>query len=230
MKRNLKHLAPALAILFSFPLLFISCSSSSIKTNLLNNSYKSNIVSNSQTNDAIIRLVDNGNFFCTGFVIDDNYALTAAHCVDRSSFLNDYDPKTIQIENQKGELVLSDVLVAGVNGSQDYAILKGNFTTFKKLQIDAVNLPPVTATSSIYEACGFPAGQKQLVCTLLYPIGNEYFYIRANGGGIYKGMSGGPVFDKRTNKVVGVNSHVGENFVAFGPLVGLLAQFGIEEK
>jgi hypothetical protein len=47
-------------------------------------------------------------------------------------------------------------------------------------------------------------------------------------GFLIKGMSGGPVLDPLTGKVVGVNSAASTGFVIAGPTFGILGLFGIE--
>lgn len=198
--------------------------------NLLDYTYQGYADDPNDPYDSIIKLTSDGNFFCTGFVIDDHYAVTAAHCVDEGSLLFQapkLSKKNIDILSKTGFHTGVVAKAAAMNNRQDYAVIRGDFSLFRKVKIDTTTAPVLYSKDKIYRACGFPSGQPELVCVDLKPDGNEYFHIMGIGDGLYPGMSGGPVYDLRTNTVVGVNSYVGKKYVAFGPLIGMLAHFGL---
>lgn len=172
---------------------------------------------------SIIRLHDSeGRFFCTGFVIDDNYALTAGHCVvNRFNMLK----SDLKIYNKYGYDTGVIAQPAGAGSRIDWGILRGDFSLFKKARIetDQINYHENRAVLS----CGFPYGKNKIFCTSFRVSGTHFFSIKGKSH-LYPGMSGGPVIDMETKKVIGINSYVTEDSSAFAPLIGILSYFGIE--
>lgn len=160
---------------------------------------------------------------CTGFVIDGNYAMTAAHCVKGlfgAMEIIDFSIKDI-FDNETG-IIATPV---AMDPYRDIAFIKGNFENFKSYPVDFTGehiFPEMKMN-----ACGFPANQKMIYCTNLTLIANHNFVYRTIGSPIFKGMSGGPVFSVLDNFVVGINSAVDENSVMIGPLVGALEEVGL---
>lgn len=178
----------------------------------------------SKMHPAIIRLVNpDGYFYCSGVVIDAHYALTAAHCVTNSlGGLKDDEVTVYDKYNNKAttaKTVAADAL-------RDVAFIKGDFNEFEAA---AVDFPGLYLKLGMHmNSCGFPAGQFYEFCAELIHIGNRNFQIRTVGGPIFKGMSGGPVYDKESGVVIGVNSAVDENSVIISPLVGVLETVGLK--
>lgn len=177
---------------------------------------------------AIVRLetVD-GDFFCSGTVISDNMVLTAAHCFMYMEE-NDFVVSSIPEENAKGEIsvLVARSKVKGFNQRADVAVVIGDFRKFSKMQIDVnpesdilANLDKDTKERYDLAACGFPYGGK-LVC---YKFSNPEKMVDVIGGlgQMFAGMSGGPVIDLKTGKVLAVNHAVTQGIVLVAPIVNL---------
>jgi S1-C subfamily serine protease len=164
--------------------------------------------------------------FCSGTIIDDNYLLTAAHCVsDVDHRLQKDVPVYVFSDTGENTRIIGTPVFSVA--SQDVALIKGNFTQFKYALVDLYGRFPVQAGNEPYLSFGFPAGQKEASQVYLFPRGNYLFMYLMVGGTILKGMSGGPVINRRSI-VVGVNSAVTENSVLIGPVIGILTLAGIE--
>lgn len=163
----------------------------------------------------IVRLVDNkGDFFCSGFVADDNYVITAAHCV--------YDAKTVMVNER------TPATVIGYQGREDFALLKGDFREYGRLPFSYSTGISIALVGRMVAACGYPEGSYFVTCTPAKILGPSMFYHEAIGE-MYPGMSGGPVIDIETGVVIGLNSHVSEGpRVYFSRLTGLPGRFDIE--
>lgn len=180
---------------------------------------------------SIIRLhSEQGRFFCSGTVISNHRILTAAHCVVQDFGFFAAVISKVQIRTQDGAIV-GWATVEAANPRQDLAIVRGEFTKLDKREV-------MTNTTEINEAflrwpakvraCGFPdAGP--LRCSDISRIDRENFSF-AGRGGLYPGMSGGPVFDLRSGKVMAVNTAVQGNRVILSPLIELYNQLGINES
>ncbi len=171
---------------------------------------------------SVVQLHVNGDFMCSGIVFDEQYVVTAAHClinkdnlVEKSNYLV-YDP-----ENPQSRVIAK---AAGVNRRLDYGILRGNFRRFEKAPLNVYNNE---FKGGAYIACGYPFGQMKLSCMSVTPRDNYFFQIAAHGL-LYPGMSGGPVYNIITGNVIGVNSAAGDGFILIAPLIGLYGSFGIE--
>lgn len=168
-----------------------------------------------------VKLLDSdGDFFCSGFVIDDNYVVTAAHCLD-----NGGPRKNVKILAENNIETNTVANTVGFNHRMDYGLLKGNFKQFVPAAIDLSLDAPYTSSRLL--VCGFPMGVKKMICYQVKAITNDMFGV-AVGGFLFPGMSGGPAIDLDSNRVFGVNSRVSIGHVVVQPLVGLLATFGIE--
>lgn len=172
--------------------------------------------------NAIIRLRNaEDQFFCSGSVIDATYALTAAHCVNYMA-----KNEVIRIYDQYDSYTGVDATVVGYNDRNDTAVIKGEFKNFKAVAIEK-DRHGFIASEGPFLTCGFPYGNKNLYCSYALKVSTENFAMRLKGA-LIPGMSGGPVYDLNTNKVVGVNSAVeGSNIIVY-PITGVLASFGLE--
>jgi hypothetical protein len=68
-------------------------------------------------------------------------------------------------------------------------------------------------------ACGYPYGA-QLLCTPVTSRGMEWFLWSAQGK-LYPGMSGGPVIDLQSGKVIGSNTAVSRDYIILAPLISI---------
>lgn len=175
----------------------------------------------------ILYLTDEKNeFFCSGFAIDDHYAITAAHCVV------DKVGKVINVDEG-----LTKARVVGINARVDYALLAGDFRQFVKLPVNTTRPLSQRFIGKPLQTCGFPGGQHTPVCTVFLVVGQRMFFL-AGHGELYPGMSGGPVVDPESGIAVGINSAVdGESektedydISYVSRLTGLAGSFGIEPR
>jgi hypothetical protein len=165
-----------------------------------------------------------GRGFCSGFVADANYIITAAHCIEKNYGL---DKEPIQIHDQYGKDTGVTAEAVAMSNRIDVGMVKGDFRKFKTLKADFYGFTPTNKPGK-YQTCGFPGLQNKLTCTEFLPQYNEGFYI-AGKGFLIPGMSGGPVFDTQNEVVIGVNSAAGSGVVLVAPLLGMLGMFGVEK-
>lgn len=172
----------------------------------------------------IIKLADKkGKAFCSAFVIDANYAVTAGHCV--GGIEDELNKEDLRVILDSGQDAGIKVKAMGYTHRVDLGLIMGNFNKFKPLRADFINF---RSNVPVVMACGFPFCQKQLICNPILPQKNDVFYVDAMGY-MVPGMSGGPVIDVKTGEAIGLNSASGEGVVKFTPLQGLLGAFhGLE--
>lgn len=170
----------------------------------------------------IVRLeTKDHHFFCSGFVADDHYVVTAAHCLSgsKSMLINGVTPARR----------------VGGSGREDFGLVIGDFRSYHNAKIDFTSALSMELAGRIVNACGYPEGIHKVVCTPARILGPGFFFHVAVGE-LYPGMSGGPVYDIRTNTVIGINSQVSPmdspnpNLVYFARTTGILGAFEIEPK
>lgn len=168
----------------------------------------------------IIKLKYNDEFFCTAFVIDKNYAVTAGHCVNNNGRLT---KDTLQVFSDEDKDTGVKIKAAGMALRSDLGLLVGDFSQFTPLKADFHKL---RFNEPGYYVCGFPYGQS-MACTPFTPIQNMGFGILGQGY-IVPGQSGSPVISVLTGEAVGVGSASEEPGILVYPLLGLLGAFNIE--
>lgn len=170
------------------------------------------------TYDAVIQLHDyeQGRFYCSATVVSKNYAITAGHCIQGETPIKIFDKNAVD----------TGVVATPVRASSqmDYAVLSGDFGKFKfiKAELDVKQILKSFNEGNLI-ACGYPMAGS-LICLPVKDANQYIFYFRASGA-LYPGMSGGPVIDKNTGRLIGVNSAVYENGVLLAPIINLL--FGL---
>ncbi len=177
-------------------------------------------------NLALIQIGNQGeeNSYCTAFVIDDNYALTAAHCVLDEDGYTSLGKFTVKNHEQKLTTTLAEV--AAVNLREDAALLVGDFTTFDYLPVDfRGNLLMIGLNGMPVTSCGFPRGGPA-VC-VKQEVQSSFFFSYAAIGSVYlPGMSGGPVLGPE-RLVVGIIAYANQHTQNSTPVLNLDSQFGI---
>lgn len=176
-----------------------------------------------EINSSVIR-VNTANGFCSGVMISNVYVLTAAHCVDylgQRVFISDAD-----------ETQVFSAEVVGITDKQDYAlILLGISMHVQPSKVDFTG-KYLSGLETKVELCGYPGGQRALLCNSGIINGNFRFQ-RTGIGSLYTGMSGGPVFvvaEDGSKVVVGVNSAVNRSGIIIGPIIGLDANYHLSKE
>lgn len=170
---------------------------------------------------AEIRIYMKDGGMCSGVVISDQYALTAAHCAI-TGFLRRMDRQPVHIAESNGLIIARGKFVA-IEKDRDVALIKADFSKFS-IKVPNFNYETVQGTN--VRACGYPA-DTPFHCSYLTIVGNSYFRYEARGDVVFRGMSGGAVYDSH-NYVVAVNSAATNELVLLGPLVGLGELWGIQ--
>lgn len=171
----------------------------------------------------IVKLSKAGRPFCSGFVIDANYAITAGHCL--GSMEDKLETADLNIILDTGKDSGTVAHAVGFNGRVDLGLITGNFNKFKSLKVDMENF---RMAMPLAYACGFPFGQIKMVCNPVIPQNNDGFLINALGY-LVPGMSGGVVIDPKTGEGVALNTAVGDGVVKLTPLQGFKGVFkGLE--
>lgn len=146
--------------------------------------------------------------YCSAFVINDRFALTAAHCLDPGDkFL---------VYSATGQLITTAEAYSAYR-TLDYGAITGDFSRFSALAL-ATQFACAEHIPSLYFACGYPGGQRELACTTVRTTNVDTFAVLGIGAG-YPGMSGGPVINTATQKVEGVVSAMKEDKFVIAPLV-----------
>lgn len=172
----------------------------------------------------LIKLSRDGGAFCSAFVIDDKYAMTAAHCLDAGLGLGlNRKPLNILLENGTDSGVVATPV--GMNNRVDVGLIMGDFSKFIPYRVDFYGFSPTNKFGD-YRTCGYPYLQNKVTCTVFKPQGNSGFSL-VGSGFLIPGMSGGPVIDIANGYVMGVNSAMG-NGAYIAPTLGALGTFGIE--
>lgn len=192
----------------------------------------------------VILTDDKGAGFCSGSVIDNNYIVTAAHClVDGEGRLN---KGHLQVRDITGKLIDVKAQAAAANTRVDVGIVIGDFRTFEFIPVDYKRLFNLTgdseevidmkkalgiATTEVV-SCGYPEAQATLTCVPVTEVRYENFQITGKGQ-LFPGMSGGPVFIMtETGPVMfAVNTAMGyeggRNEVLLSPVLGLQGEFDL---
>lgn len=174
---------------------------------------------------AVVRLhdVDTGRFFCSGVVISDKLIATAAHCVVEFSLFGNVAKKvSVNIRAPDGKDLGIIAKVEGAHPGADQAIVSGNFSRFASLQlVDNVkeDLSMLLDNNKLLITCGYPWGA-ELYCVEIYARRYYQFMVEAKSY-LFPGMSGGPVIDVKTGKVVALNRAVGGENVYVSPTMGI---------
>lgn len=175
----------------------------------------------------IVRLHNkNGQFFCTGVIINTQQAITAAHCVEEM----DLNKSNINVRGADSADTCVTASIEAYESRSDIALLSGDFKSFDYLAIATApqeDLSLLLDPSSLVISCGYPWGGA-LFCS---PLVNRYFYQFdiASLGVLFPGMSGGPVIDVVTGKVIALNYAVIGPTILVSPLINIFDNLGIPQ-
>lgn len=178
----------------------------------------------------IVRLHDSatGAFFCSGTIIGPKLLLTAAHCIQNYIFAP-ADIPPINIRTADGLNIGVLATIGGADSRGDIALLVGDFSSFDTMKIET---RPEENVKSFDEdrlrACGYPRAGA-LYCTVYLHIANEGFQ-RSGTGHLWPGMSGGPVVDLDTNRVIGVNTAVAGAYILVSDIVEIFADLDVPNE
>lgn len=173
----------------------------------------------------IIRLATTTNIgFCSGWVIDTQLAITAAHCINHNKHIT---KAPIKIFDDKGKDTGHLAQAASYDEDLDLGLIVGDFHEFSSLQTNFYHEGFPRSVKHQYIMCGFPLGQKLVTCTEFSPTRMNFFRVEGKGH-LIPGYSGGPVIDITTNQAVGVNSAVSEDEIIIAPIQGILGLFRLE--
>lgn len=174
--------------------------------------------------DSFIRLSDpTRGSSCSGWVIDANYAITAGHCLNQEGHLN---KSNFYIFDKNGTNTNTIAQAVGYDNKTDLGLISSDFNHFKPLKSN-LDQEGFTLNKHSFVSCGFPLGQKTLVCTPFTSSGFRSFRVKGFGHFV-PGMSGGPVIDLDSGVAVGVVVSVDDNYSFVAPIEGILGLFNVE--
>lgn len=197
----------------------------------------------------VILTDENGKGFCSGSVIDNNYIVTAAHCiVEGTGKLNS---KTLNVRTNGGKLIQVNARAGAANTRVDVGLVVGDFRDFQFVPIDYKtmhdfqstnpllkmlqqfnNQEQPTTESSAAITCGYPEAQATLTCIPVRDLQYDTFQLIGQGQ-LFPGMSGGPVFVQTEDgpKLIAVNTAVtfdgSRNLIILSPVLGLQGEFDL---
>lgn len=172
-----------------------------------------------QGNSFLLHLIDPvKHSSCTAFVVDDTYALTAAHCLNSDGVLPAYKLRVFLSGNIKEYKTVDAV---AYDDSTDIGVIQGDFKELSKAKL---NLTDELDLRSVHVVCGYPHRNASYVCNFFRPSGRYYDSVVGEGQ-IFHGMSGGPVLNQ-TGDVVGVITAMDGNGNSYVyPLQGFIGIF-----
>ncbi|CAL2084319.1 Serine protease (modular protein) [Tenacibaculum sp. 190524A05c] len=155
--------------------------------------------------------IKSGQPICTGFAIGKNHILSANHCINGNSFLNelvfifDFKEKEDGSFNTifKKSQILTPVARVKYNRSYDYAVVKVK-EQIKKERILKLNLTDKVKNSQSVYTIGHPYGLPVKIADsawVTYNKKEKFFYTNLD---TFRGNSGSPVFNSDTNLVEGI--------------------------
>lgn len=184
---------------------------------LMSSPAHSPVIPSPEVHSPIIRILFRNQTLCTAFVISNELAITANHCI--SEFNPDF---TISNQNKTHYQRFE---IFGTKERIDIAMIRADFRLYKKLPIKKIN-NGIQDSPSPFKSCGYAHGGK-LLCFPWVFTGIKFFYVQGNSF-LYGGMSGGPLIDGN-GFAVGVNSSVSDR-ANISPLVNILEDFGINTE
>jgi hypothetical protein len=183
------------------------------------------------TDTAIVRLYRPvpgvGMIFCSGVVVSSTKIITAAHCLAPTPF--DVEAPTLEVRTASNVPLGITAQILAFDPINDLGVLYGNFTMLNKHEAisGAVEINEAFKTHKI-AICGYPQAGR-FTCSPLTDARN-FLLGFSTLGFAYPGMSGGPVLDLTTGKVIGVASTVSNDRVLLAPLVEVWKALHVDES
>lgn len=181
---------------------------------------------------SIVRLhTEDGRFFCSGVVISKNLILTAAHCLQDFNPLpgiipDELNKAPIEIRTSVNSKTNTYGMAYKAYSRADIGVIVGDFSQFETAPIEKDTEKIHKAFTNSITACGFPYGGSK-ACFTNTNLGKFFFHYTSTDGALFPGMSGGPVVDSSTGKIVGVNSAVSGDANIYAPIIALEELLGI---
>lgn len=186
----------------------------------------------------VILTDEDGKGFCSGSVIDNNYAVTAAHCLVGEHGV--MTTKPLKVRTSEGSLIDVNAKAAAINTRVDVALIVGDFRSFKLVPAEYRRVIPVDKAELI--TCGYPEVSTPIQCMSISDAHYQDFQVTGRSQ-LFPGMSGGPVFAKTKEGaliLVAVNTAVyfkefaaqqvtkyDGNYIIVSPILGLQGMFDI---
>lgn len=168
----------------------------------------------------LIRLHDeNGKFFCSAVVISKSYALTAAHCL--------MTDRVISVHTNNNKDLGTKAKRASASPRGDIGAITGDFSAYNVAALTTTMTDTLTTILSSHRllACGFPWGGVATCISFRKP--TPFGFQIAGQTAFYPGMSGGPVLDMDTMRVVGVAAAMSGDMGIFSPTIEIFSQLDI---
>jgi len=175
----------------------------------------------------LIRITKKEIGSCTAFVISNEYALTAAHCLyDADGELRSGNYEVYSVSNQH----TGSALAAAVEYRRDFGIIRGDFKKYVKARVRFEG-SLLEGFSGKFVGCGFIAGSIKATCEV-FQLTNFNSFMLQGQMAVFPGMSGGPVIDTQTGEVIAVITAGAESSsnALVTPLVGFDAALGIQKQ
>ena len=162
-------------------------------------------------------------FRCSAFVVSNQYAVTAAHCLVDENYNLIKDDIHVHDNDLTDTTIVAKAAV--INVRADLAMIIGDFSDFHKFRMNTTT--GLIGLKGPFYSCGFPWGATPPICNLFQAKGPYYDKV-AGFGFMQPGMSGGPVIDQSTGLVGALNAGVDKGFVVVSPVTGLFGALEID--